>query len=506
MMEQIRPEPAMVYLIGAGPGDPGLMTLAGIECLRRAGLVLYDYLVNRTILAHAASDAELVCLGGHAAGRLMTQEEINARMVAAARRGTTVARLKGGDPVVFGRMAEEIAALEAAGVPYRVVPGVTAASAAAAYAGIPITHGQLSSAVALVTGHERSQKAGPPLDYGALASFPGTLVFYMGVTSASQWSRDLIAQGKPPETPVAIVRRASWPDQRTLRTTLAEVEGVLVREHVRPPAVIAVGESVASAPERPTFENRPLSGRRVLLTRPREQTDAVWRRLDALGAEVLLQAAIRIGPPLDWRPADEALRDLEQFDWLVFSSANGVRFLLDRLFDQGGDLRRLGSTRIAAIGSGTAEELVRYRLRADRVPPQFRAESLAESLAVEAAGKRFLLARASRGREVLAEQLSAAGGLITQVVVYTSTDVDTPDPEVTAALVEGRIDWITVTSSAIARSLASLWGGELRRARLVSISPITSATLRELGFEPAAEAAEYTMDGVVEAILRAEEK
>lgn len=503
-----------VFLVGAGPGDPGLITLRGVECLRAADVVIYDYLVNPAIVEHAPAAAERIRLGHHGAGRLASQQEINSYMVAAAREGKTVVRLKGGDPAVFGHAGDEMAALAAAGIPYEIVPGVTAATAAAGYAAIPITHGDQSSAVALVTGHQRADKT-TPLDYGVLAQFPGTLVFYMGMTSAAEWSSALLARGKSPETPVAIVRRCSWPDQRIVRCTLVSVEQVIAHEKLRPPAVIVVGEVVARAPEVSWFAERPLFGTRIMVTRPRHEAGELCNRLHELGAEVIVQPAIEISPPSDWRPVDDALSRPDQFDWLVFSSANGVRYLLERLLQRGGDARRLGGIRMAAIGPGTADELARYRLRADLVPDQFRAESLADALIAACAFggtapapstprvPRFLLARASRGREVLSEKLMQAGAVVEQIVVYRSSDVQQAEPEAAAALAAGRIDWITVTSSAIARSLVKLFGDDLRRSKLASISPLTSGVLRELGFEPAVEAAQYTMAGLVEAILGA---
>lgn len=496
--------PGKVYLIGAGPGDPGLITVRGVECLRRSQVVIYDYLVNPAQLAYAPAEAELVCLRHHTRKQPDSQEEINARMIQAARAGKTVVRLKGGDPDIFGRSVEEKEALRQAGIPFETVPGVTAALAAAGYAGIPITHSQHSSAVALVTGQERESKPGSNLDYAALASFPGTLIFYMGVTTAPQWSQALLSQGKPADTPVAIVRRCSWNDQATVRCTLGNVAQVIAERRLRPPAVIVVGEVVSLTPEFSWFTARPLFGKKVLVTRPRHQAASLCDPLRELGAEVLLQPAIEIQPPNDWSNVDRALERLGDYDWLVFSSSNGVDYLLERLWQQHGDLRRLGRVKLAAIGPGTADALLRWRLRADLLPEEYRAESLALALAQEAAGKKFLLARASRGREILAEELAAAGAEVDQVVVYRSVDVESPEADIAAALAASRIDWITVTSSAIAQSLARLFGENLRQAKLASISPVTSATLRRLGFEPAAEASQYTMPGVVEAILRSE--
>jgi uroporphyrinogen III methyltransferase / synthase len=492
--------PGKVYLVGAGPGDPALLTLRGAECLRRADVVLYDYLVNPVLVAHCRPEAERICLGKHGGGRIWPQEEINEQLVALAKQGKTVVRLKSGDPAIFARGAEEVERLAREGIPFEIVPGITAALAAGSYAGIPITHRELASAVALVTGHEDPEKSGQTVDYAALAKFPGTLVFYMGVTTVRHWAAELLAAGKNAATPVAVVRRCSQADQRTLRTTLGELAAAVEREKLRPPVIFIIGE-VAAAPESYSwFEKRQLFGQKILVTRPAHQAQSLAGPLAELGAEVLFQPAIEIGPPADWQPVDAALRRIKEFDWLVFSSSNGVRLLLERIFASGKDLRSLGSLQLAAIGPGTADELLRYYLHADLVPDEFRAESLAGSLAGNARGKRFLLARASRGREVLAEELAAAGGLVEQVVVYESRDVTTVDPHLADLMQAGKIDWVTVTSSAIAKSLVSLFGEGLKNAKLASISPITSGTLRELGFEPAAEAKEFTMEGVVEAI------
>ena len=341
------------------------------------------------------------------------------------------------------------------------------------------------------------------LDYEALARFPGTLVYYMGVTSAPHWTAALVAAGKSADTPAAIVRRCSCPDQTLVLCSLGEVAERLEREAVSPPVVVVVGEAVRLAPTLAWFDRRPLFGRRVLVTRAAGQASKLAQLLEDQGAEVLLQPAIAIGPPADWGPVDRALDQLSQFDWLVFSSANGVRFLLERLLGSGRDLRALGRIRLAAIGPGTAEELSHFHLPADLQPGSFRAESLAAALAPQARGKHFLLARASRGREILADELLRAGGHVQQVVVYDSTDCPTPEPGLAEQLGEGRIHFVTVTSSAIANSLRKLFGDRLHKARLVSISPVTSDTLRACGLPPSVEATTYTMEGVVEAILQA---
>jgi uroporphyrinogen III methyltransferase / synthase len=496
-----------VYLVGAGPGDPGLITLRAVELLERADAVLYDYLVNPAILRHCRSRALKISLGKHGGGRVLAQQEINQRLVGLAGLYPVVVRLKGGDPMVFGRAADELDCLVQHNIAFEIVPGVSAALAAAGCAGIPMTHRDAASAVALVTGQEDPDKPESSLDYAALARFPGTLVFYMGVTTAAHWSNELIAAGKPAATPVAVLRRVSLPDQTRIDATLGDLAAIVRQQHLRPPIVFVIGDVAAHGAAWSWFENRPLFGQSILVTRPIDQADELARPLAELGAEVLYQPAIEIKPLAITDISDRSLDLLDRFDWLVFSSSNGVRQFFDRLFDPlmkpRRDIRAVGNIKIAAIGPGTADELARYHLRADVVPDEYRAESLAQALAGQAKKKRFLLVRASRGREVLAEQLTAGGAIVEQVVVYESSDVEQPDPEIAARMAEGQIQWTTVTSSAIARSLVRLFSNSLRKTKLVSISPVTSATLRELGFEPAAEAKEYTMAGIVAAIQNA---
>lgn len=499
-----------VFLVGAGPGDERLVTLRAVEVLARADAVLYDYLVNPAVLRHCRPGAMLISLGQHGRGRVMTQEQINERMAVLVGQSTTVVRLKSGDPVVFGRAAEELQYLAQHGIPFEIIPGVTAGLAAASYAGIPITHRDAASAVALVTGQEDAEKPESALDFAALARFPGTLAIYMGVTTVGHWSAELMAAGKPAATPVAVLRHVSLPDQERISTTLGEVAAVAGQRKLRPPVVFLVGDVAAEGATRSWFESRPLFGQTILVTRPEDQTDELARPLAELGANVLSQPAIEIRPAADLAAIDRALARLDEFDWLVFSSSNGVRYFLERIFATGRDLRQVGGLKLAAMGPGTAEELERYHLRADAVPKEYRAESLAELLVEtmksggsdSGVGNRFLLVRASRGREVLGERLKSAGATVEQVVVYESRDVTAPDAEVAKRMAAGQIHWTTVTSSAIARSLAGLFKEDLKRTKLASISPITSGTLRELGYEPAAEAAEYTMGGVVKAILK----
>lgn len=501
-MTETRP-PAPVYLVGGGPGDPGLITLRAVECLSRADVVLYDYLVNPALLEHASASAELIRLGHHSTGRALSPEQITDQMVQTARSGKTVVRLKGGDPLVFGRGSDETRALREGGVPYEIVPGITVGLAVAAYCEIPLTHHDHASAVALVAGRERDAKAESHLDYRALADFPGTLVFYMGVRQAADWSGALIQQGRSPETPVAIVPWCTRARQQTIRCSLATVAEVVGERGLRPPAVIVVGKAVDLAPQLSWFDQRPLFGTRFLVAGSPITARRLRDQLTTLGAEVLTQPAVRITDPPAWEPVDAALDALDQYDWLVFTSGNAVDYLVRRLFDRGGDVRRLGLVKLVAIGSATARRLGQYHVQADLMPESFAVEALARSLVGDGEGGRFLLARASRDRPRLADALAHAGAQVDQIAVYHNADVESPDPDVAMALRSDEIDWIAVTSAVTAQSLARLYGNDLGRARLASISPMTSAALRELGCEPAAEASPHTVVGMIDTILRA---
>ncbi len=492
---------ALVYLIGAGPGDPGLLTLRGAECLKNADVVLYDGLSNTALLAHAAA-AEHICVGKHGQSRIWTQQEIIDEMLQQVAQGKVVARLKGGDPAVFARTAEEAEALKAAKIPFEIIPGITAALAAGSYAGIPVTHRKLASAVALVTGHEEPGKPESALDWEALARFPGTLVIYMGVTTVETWTSALLRAGKPADTPAAIVRRCSLPDQQRIHCRLDEIADRLTpASKFRPPVIVILGAVTELSATFSWFEDRPLFGQRLLVARPEGQAESLAAALREQGGEVILQPAIEIAPPESWEAVDEALGSLASGDTLVFASRNGVRYFLDRLSTLGGDARRLAGVQIAAVGSRTAEALQAYGLRADIVPERFDAEALVERLAPEARGRRFWLIRASRGRDTLDNALAAAGGEVKRVVAYRNQDVETADPAAAACLQAGQLDWGVVTSSAIADSLVRLFGDDLKTVKLASISPITSEALRSHGLEVAVEAREFTMAGLTQAIL-----
>jgi uroporphyrinogen III methyltransferase/synthase len=502
---------AQVFLVGAGPGNAGLLTLRALECLRQADFVLYDRLVASAILNLAPLSAERRCVSELAGDHPARVPEVNRVMIEAARQGKRVVRLKGGDPFVFGRGAEEVEALRAAGITFEVVPGVTAALGAAAYAGIPLTDRRYASAVAFVTGHECPGKEASALDWEALARFPGTLVFFMGVNRLGSIADSLIEHGKPPQTSAALVQHATSGRQHTVTTTLAGLAEAAKQERITAPALTIVGPVVDLRPHLDWFEQQPLFGQGVLVTRPRHQADDLIHRLGALGAIPYLLPTVEIHDLVDTRAVDEALADLRRYDWLVFTSPNGVRSLIRRLRASGRDLRTLGSVKLAVIGPSTGDALREYHLEPDLMPAEYNSESLAALLKVHASGQRILLARADRGRDLLQRELSAVAS-VQQIAVYSQTDVAEADPEVLAALRNGAVRFVTLTSSNIARSLARLTDKTIHERiragsiQLVTISAVTSADVRNLGWPVAAEARTATVEGVLEALTILAEK
>lgn len=517
-----------VILVGAGPGDPGLLTVRGLAWLRKADLVLYDGLVNPMILQHTLATAERTCRADGPKGRVLKQEEINARLIAAAQQGKIVVRLKGGDPFVFGRGSEEAAALHAAGIPFEVVPGVTAAVAASAYAGISLTHRNISSAVAFVTGHEDPRKKcislaslpgrHPPvspgkcsdqticLDYHALAAFPGTLVFYMGLHRLPEIVAELLNCGKSAATPACVISRGTLPSQRTVVATLGTLVEQIQPAALHAPSLIVVGECVQQREQIAWYERLPLFGLSIGIARPAAQAACVAEKVLALGGQPVLLPTIEIKPPEDWLAVDAALPTLASYDWIIFTSVNGVQGLLQRLWLGGGDARSLGGAKLAAIGEGSARALEEYCLRADVVPEEFRAEALAAKLTPRVAGRRVLWVRANRGREVLTQALREAGAHLDELVVYQNCDLAEFPPETADRLCCGEIDWIGLSSPSIARNFARLCPAEARpllggQIRLASISPVTTAAACAAGLPISAEATRYTWDGILQAIV-----
>lgn len=495
-----------VYLVGAGPGDPGLLTLRGWECLRQADLVLYDGLVNPDLLRHTKAEAQRTCRSERPDGSRVPQEQVNERLIAAANAGQTVVRLKGGDPFIFGRGSEEAAALAAAGIPFEVVPGITAATAAAVYTGLSLTHRDISSAVAFITGHEAL--ASPRLDYISLAQFPGTLVFYMGLDRLDSIASSLISHGKSADTPALVVSKATTPFQKTVTASLQNIALSVHEAGLHAPSLLIVGDVVRVREQAAWFEQRPLFGQVIGITRPEERADDAMGMAYQYGAQPIVLPTIEITPPDNWSAVDAVLNRLDEFDWIVFTSVNGVRGLLGRLWETGSDVRQLGRAKLAVIGPSTAESLKTFGLRADVVPPEFRAEALAAALSSQVYGQRVLWARASRGRDVLPTELTKAGATVEQIVVYQNRDVTSLPVAELKRLEQGEVDWIGLSSPSIARNLPRLLTPAARnhigsRTKLASISPVTTAAAKEAGLPVAAEATEYTWPGIFQAIISA---
>ncbi|MXY71176.1 MAG: uroporphyrinogen-III C-methyltransferase [Acidobacteriia bacterium] len=485
-----------VYLVGAGPGDPELLTLRAHELLRAADLVLYDNLVSPEVLEHASPSALRRYVGKKRAEHACTQAEINGLMVAAARDGKVVVRLKGGDPYVFGRGGEEALGLARAGIPFEVVPGVTSALGAAAYAGMPLTHRDHTQAVTLVTGHDVDQ-----IDWSSLAGRQ-TLVVFMGLTSMPAIAERLIGGGMPPETPAAAIRWVTRGDQKVVTAPIADLPVAIRREGLRPPALVVIGDIVSLRDQIDWFDNLPLRGQSVVVTRAASQAAPFCGVLRRLGARVIPISAIAFEAPSSWASADAAIEGLARYDWAIFTSVNGVDHFLERLDASVRDLRHLPK-KIAAIGSATADRLRELHLKVELVPDQFVAEALAEAfLGLDMRGSRVLLPRAEEARSLLPEQLAEMGAEIDVVPVYR-----TVVPEASRQLAERAWsvdpvpDWVTLTSSSTARMLAQMVPlDRLKRSKLASIGPVTSATIRELGLPIAVEARRFTTDGLAEAL------
>lgn len=503
-----KPHPGTVYLIGAGPGDPGLMTLRGLELIRRADCIVYDYLANEAFLQEAAPQAEIIYVGKKGGDHTLPQRDINQLLVDKARQGHTIVRLKGGDPYIFGRGGEEAQELVRHGIPFEVVPGVTSAIAVPAYAGIPLTHRQHASLVSFITGHEDPTKPESAIPWEVLAKSPGTLVFLMGVKNLADICRELQSRGKAPATPAAVIHRGTTPAQRTVAGTLMDIAEKVQAAGLSPPAILVVGSVVELRPELNWFETRPLWGKRILVTRSRHQASAFVKLLTEYGATCLEAPTIEIQPPDDGYAAlDEALRNLDRYHWVVFTSPNGVEAFFQRLFTNGRDVRSLGECKLAAIGAATAQALRENGLVADVVPTDFRAEGLAASLGpLIHPGHLILLPRAQEAREILPQELAQRGAVVHVAPSYKTVPPASLPPATQAALDKGDIDVLTFASSSTVTNFARLVGRErfkelAARSVVAAIGPVTAQTLEKFGLKAQIQPQTYTIPALTAAIV-----
>jgi uroporphyrinogen III methyltransferase/synthase len=498
----------IVYLVGAGPGDPGLITVRGKECLSLADVVVYDYLACEQLLDFAPVGAELIYAGKIGGRHNHEQWQINDLLVEKALSGKVVTRLKGGDPFIFGRGGEECEALVTAGIPFEIVPGVTAAIGAAAYAGIPLTHRDVTTSVAFVTGHEHPEKDDSDIDWERLSLGSGTVVFYMGVKNLPQITRSLMQHGRSPETPVALIRWGTRPEQQIITGTLADIAEIARKAAFKAPAITVVGEVVKLREKLRWFDSRPLFGKGVLVTRSADQAGEFATMLTAKGASVFECPAIKLIQPVSWVELDREIERLATFDWTIFTSANAVSFFFDRIAAKGLDCRAFGSCRICAVGPKTAALLAARGIKADMIPADYKAEGVvAEFKKTDIQGKRILCPRADKARELIPVALTEMGAVVAAPVAYRNTVPDSLPQNVLQALEEQRIHCVTFTSSSTVENLAVMLG-ENRLLRLLqgvtvaAIGPITAKTCRELGLQVHIEPEKYTLENMTEEILK----
>ncbi len=496
-----------VYLVGAGPGDPELITVKGMRCIAEADVLIYDYLAARALLVHARPDCECIYVGKKGGDHTMAQEQINRLIAEKARAGKVVTRLKGGDPFIFGRGGEEAEVLVNQGVAFEIVPGVTSAIAAPAYAGIPLTHRQFTSTLAFITGHEDPAKSESSIDWASLAKGIGTLVFLMGVRNLPHIVKRLRDNGRPGDTPAALVRWGTTTRQKTVTGTLDNIEERARQAGMKAPAIIIVGQVVGLRDTLQWFENRPLLGKRIVVTRARAQASDLVRQLNDLGADCLECPTIKVVAPDNWTAVDQAISALPAYNWVVFTSVNGVDKFFERLSVNNLDVRSLGHVSTACIGPATAARLKQHGVSTDILPKTYQAESVIEAFSdQDIKGKRFLLPRAMKARTVLPEELRKMGALLDEVAVYQTVQSDENVDQLLADLNAGRIDMVTFTSSSTATNFKTLLPGDqivdlINKVKIACIGDITADTARSLGFEVDIVADVFTIQGLCDAIV-----
>jgi len=494
-----------VALVGAGPGDEGLLTLRGKEWLERANVVIYDYLANERLLRFTQPGTEFIYAGKKEGRVTLSQNQINTLLIEKSKLGKTVVRLKGGDPFIFGRGGEETQALNEAGIPFTVVPGVTSPIGVAAYAGIPLTHRDFSSTLSIITGSNEKGREDEHIDWEKIASRSGTLIFLMGARKLKRITENLIQYGKDPDTPIAVIQWGTTYRQKTWTGTLNTIVDIAAKENIKPPALTIVGEVVNLKPRSDWYETMPLFSKTLVITRPEEQSEAFMSGLLERGAEPLLFPVIETAPPEDWKPLDTAIQKLDSYDGLIFTSVNGVKFFMRHLKERGKDIRELKGLRLYAIGPKTEQAVNALGINVDVVPEDFVAESLIKSMGNEKIkGKRFLLPRATVAREILPDQLRAQGATIDIAPAYQTVRPQTDTGELSRRIKEGTIHAVTFTSSSTVTHFMELIGQELKpqlkKIAIACIGPVTAKTAEKAGLKVDIMAEEYTIDGLIVAL------
>lgn len=493
-----------VYIIGAGPGDAGLITLKAVDCLRLADVVVYDNLVNEELLKYAPDKARFIYAGKKGGDHTLSQDAINDLLVQEAQAGNIVARLKGGDPFIFGRGSEEAERLVEHNISFEVVPGVTSAIAVPSYAGIPLTHRGLTSTVAFITGHEDPTKDKSDIDWKALTGI-GTLVFLMGVKNIAQIVEALTAHGKAAATPAALIRRGTTPQQEIIKGTLGTIVGLVQARKFSPPAILVVGKVVDLRDTLNWFERKPLFGKGIVITRPQRQADDLGRLLISEGADPISFPTIRIVPPEDWYKFDAAIEVLASYDWLIFTSANGVQFFFERLREKNKDIRDLKGIKICCIGPATARQIEDKGIKVDLVPEQFIAEGILQSFAaVDLKGKKILIPRAAKARDILPEGLNKLGASVDVVTTYQTVNSGKKKEEFAALINDNKVHVITFTSSSTVTNFVEIMGRDFTlpaHIDVACIGPVTAATAKKAGFKIDIQQEEYTMEGLVQSLI-----
>ncbi len=496
-----------VYLIGAGPGDPGLLTIKAMECIKKADVVVYDYLASPFLLKYAGENAEIIYVGKKGGDHTMAQDKINSLLAEKGAQGLTIARLKGGDPFIFGRGGEEAEVLIDKKIPFEIIPGVTSAIAAPAYAGIPLTHRKHASSVCLITGHEDPLKQETSIKWDALAKNDNTLVFLMGVKNLSHITEKLILNGKAPDTPVALVRWGTTAKQETITGSLDNIVEKVKAADLKPPAVIIVGSVVSLRQKMKWFEKAPLFGKKIIVTRARAQASDLVALLREKGAECIEMPVIKIVSPSDNSNLVNSVKKINSFDWIIFTSVNGVKFFFETLFNEKKDVRALGHIKFACIGPATKLKLKEFGIICDIIPNTYRAESVAEAFAdIPLENKKILLPRAKKARSVLPDELKKMGADVSEVIAYETVPEEMDLNQFTEILKEKQVDMVTFTSSSTVENFKTLipedkFQSIISTACLACIGPVTAKTASNHGIQPDIIASDYTIPGLVTSII-----